>query len=532
MMNQILPLTAALLPIAAVSAQTTYVVPGTHPTIQAAIAAATNGDTVQVMPGIYAESLDVQGKDIAIRGLGGAANTVIDGAQALGPTVLFSAGSTRAAIFEGFTVTGGNNTSGTGRNTVGGGIRVENASPTIRACFVRANVSSTYGGGIGVTGSPAGPLIESCTIEANQVSGASYASGAGIAISSATPGQTGTEIRRCIISDNDAASRGGGIYLAYSPGCVIDGCRIARNATLTASGSLSGGAGIFLALNSTAVVSNCRVWNNVSGTNGGGVKWFNVSGGAFVNNTIVNNTGGGAAGFANSGGFGLNVYCDFINCILWQNGGAGEFTFAGTDQSGASPYTNVNHSVVTGGYTGTANINLAPQLLNADTGNHHLAATSPCVDAGSVAFLTLPPTDMDGGARTLGNAPDIGADEFDASAPLLTASVATLSAANPGPISYALSNGTPGDFFAVLFGISGVEPGTPIFGQVAPLNADSFTSTITLIGGIDPAGSGNVLFPNPGVVPASVIGITLSAAGITFGSAFDLTNDENVLIVP
>src|SRR5690606_1696616 len=142
-----------------------------------------------------------------------------------------------------------------------------------------------------------------------------------IAITSATPGAVGTELRHCTFEENDAATRGGGIYLAYSPGCLIDGCRVTRNVTLSSSGYLNGGAGIFLALNSAASVTNCRIWNNVSNSDGGGVKWFNVTGAPFVNNTIVGNVGGGAAGFANGAAFGANVVADFVNCIIWQNGG-------------------------------------------------------------------------------------------------------------------------------------------------------------------------------------------------------------------
>jgi len=526
-----LPIALALLslPVATAHAQTVLVVPGTYATIQGAISAAVNGDSVLILPGTYMENIDVQGKDITIGSLGGAQATVIDGGLA-GPTVVFSPGSTRAAVLEGLTITGGYNTGGS-PVSIGGGIRVESSAPTIRDCIIRENTSDSYGAGIGVTGNPAEPLIERCTIESNHATGLGYASGGGIAISAATPGGLGTEVRRCTIADNDAATRGGGIYMGYAPGCIVDACRITRNATVSTSGNFNGGAGIFISLGSVSQVSNCRIWNNLSGSDGGGVKWFNVTGATFTNNTIVGNAGGGAAGFATAAAFGTNVVCDFTNTILWQNGVA-EFVFTGADSAGVPPSANVNHSVVTGGYMGTANLNLPPQLLNADSGNHRLAATSPCVNAGSAAFSPLSATDMDGNARTIGANPDIGAHEFVPSAPQLYSNVSTLSASAPAPINYTVTNGRPGDFFAVLFGLSGTEPGTMVLGRTAPLNADGFTSTITLIGGLDPAGNGTTTFPTPATIPAAVIGITLSSAAITFGSAIAITNDENVRIIP
>ena len=183
------------LPLASLQAQTTLVVPGSFSTIQAAIAAAVNGDTVLVLPGTYAEHIDVQGKDILIQGLGGAAQTIIDGSGVPGPTLLFSIGSTRAAILQGFTITGGFYSGIT--QSYGGGIRVTSSAPTILDCVVTNNTSDTYGGGIGITGTGAGPLIERCTVVGNHASGLGYASGGGIALVSATPGSVGTEIRHC-----------------------------------------------------------------------------------------------------------------------------------------------------------------------------------------------------------------------------------------------------------------------------------------------------------------------------------------------
>ena len=57
-------------------------VPGTYPTIQAAIDAVPSGTTINVQPGTYAEALLIANtnRSITIRGLGGAAATIVDAA--------------------------------------------------------------------------------------------------------------------------------------------------------------------------------------------------------------------------------------------------------------------------------------------------------------------------------------------------------------------------------------------------------------------------------------------------------------------
>jgi len=63
------------------TAQQTIYVPASQPTIQAAINAAVNGDTVLVAPGIYPENIDFNGKAIMVTSSDGSASTIIDGGQ-------------------------------------------------------------------------------------------------------------------------------------------------------------------------------------------------------------------------------------------------------------------------------------------------------------------------------------------------------------------------------------------------------------------------------------------------------------------
>src|SRR5262245_63022237 len=83
-------------------------VPADQPTIQAAIAAATNGDTVQVAAGTYVENLSFLGKAIRVNSEQGPEVTIIDGNGAA-PVVTFASAETRQSVLSGFTIRNGKN---------------------------------------------------------------------------------------------------------------------------------------------------------------------------------------------------------------------------------------------------------------------------------------------------------------------------------------------------------------------------------------------------------------------------------------
>lgn len=512
-------------------AQSTYIVPNTHPTIQAAINATINGDTVIVTPGTYVENIDVSGKDITIRGLQ-TGLTVIDGGAA-GPTVTYSPGSTRLSVLENLTITNGQ------ASSEGGGIRIEGSSPTIRFCVIRNNGTTTYGAGIGgipTSTAAVSPRIEGCIIEDNTAGGTGYASGGGIGFTRQHSSPTEqVEIVDCLIRRNSAATRGGGIYLSYGHHAIVDSNRITENTTLGTTGSLDGGAGIFIALNALATITNNRIWQNQSASNAGGIKFFNVSGAQIINNTIVDNAGGGIGGVANTASFGSNVYVDVVNTIV-RNGGLNEFAFTGNSNTGP-PFANVSYSNVEGGYTGTANVDLPAVLLNAASGNHRLHASSPCRDIGT-ATVTLPATDFEGDTRVIGGAVDIGADEFDPTAVLHWSDRAEVVLSAPANVTYSVSGGAAhaGHLFYVLFGLSGTEPGVDFAGMHLPLNVDALTPAVSFVAGaLDGAGDGQGVFPFTGIaLPPALLGLTLSSAAVIIDPTpliVAFSNDENVQFV-
>jgi hypothetical protein len=83
-------------------AQTTITVPTNYPTIQSAINAANNGDTVLVAPGTYVENINFNGKAVTVTSSNGAGATIIDGNHN-GTVVTFNHSETLSSVLSGFT---------------------------------------------------------------------------------------------------------------------------------------------------------------------------------------------------------------------------------------------------------------------------------------------------------------------------------------------------------------------------------------------------------------------------------------------
>ena len=73
------------------------------PTIQVAITAAQNGDTVQVAPGTYVETINFLGKAISVVSTQGSEATIIQ-ANSTSRVVSFVTGETQFSVLDGFTV--------------------------------------------------------------------------------------------------------------------------------------------------------------------------------------------------------------------------------------------------------------------------------------------------------------------------------------------------------------------------------------------------------------------------------------------
>jgi hypothetical protein len=332
-------------------------VPGQFATIQAAIDAANDGDTVLVAPGRYPENITFRTKNIVVAGTyiltsdpASTLATVIDGSSPSHPDsascVRIVGGQDTTAVLEGFTLTGGRGTKwqdehGAGLYREGGGVLTALSSPTIRNNVLIAN-------------------------EAINSAGCVSAGGGAMRLGDGSP----RVLNNVIVLNR--AMYGGGIVLNYCSGAIIRNNIIHRN----------------------------RVYPAVPGviTFGGGGIWINnrlpasSAPNLVENNTIISNSseGDGVGPAGRGGAFHLQVTnVTARNNIVWAN----RQSFGGQING---PLT-LSHSCIEGGYAGPGNIDLFPGFVES---GFSLAVSSPCVDAGDPAAAFNDPED----AGTPGNA--------------------------------------------------------------------------------------------------------------------------------
>jgi len=348
-------------------------VPSQYPTIQLAINAAVNGDTVIVAPGTYTgtgnREIDFLGKAITVRSENGPENCIID-CNNKGLGFRFSNGENANSVLVGFTITNSYSS-----------VYCRNSSPMITDCTITGNAGGIYCGN-------SNPTITGCTITGNADGGIFCDNSSPTIISCTITGNTGGNI----------GGDGGGISCGNSSSPTITNCIITGN---TASGD---GGGIYC-YKSNPMITSCIITGNTAsghdspGGYGGGIYCYE-SNPMITSCTIAGNTASGYNGCGGGISCGSSSRPKISNSIFWNN----------TAQTKAEIYggADVTYSDVQGGYLGYGNINAAPLL----TGDGHLQAGSPCINAGDPDFLTEPgQVDVDGQPRIMGGRIDIGADE-------------------------------------------------------------------------------------------------------------------------
>jgi hypothetical protein len=280
---------AALMLSWALSTQATaaiIAVPGDQPTIQSAINAAIDGDTVLVAPGIYYENISFMGKAITVKSELGPEVTIID-CKRQGVVAAFGSWEGPSSVLEGITLQHGNGVNG-------GGIEIEHSSPTIIGNIIRDNWAG-HGGGISIQGQQSKPIIINNIIRSNV---AYSQTGGGIGVDS---GGKPIIIQNLVIRNlvlpqiYDNPGFGGGISWGADVEGILLNNTIADNTIDSAGGGE--GAGLHLA----GDVSKICVANNIIVSHSDQTAVSCSAKPTFKNNNAFNSSGNAYGGSCQEG---------------------------------------------------------------------------------------------------------------------------------------------------------------------------------------------------------------------------------------
>jgi predicted outer membrane repeat protein len=308
-----------------------------------------------------------------------------------------------------------------------------NAHITLRGLtFQNGKGHAGVGGGLCVRAHSANIIVEDSRFSGNS---GNLGGGANIYTDSGTATLTNNTFNG---NSDDSYSSGGGAYVYVSSGTAI----LSNNNFSGNSAHLGGGAA-YVHSGSTAILFN-NTFSGNSAENGGGThvsaETITLSNNTFSGNSAIDDYGGGAYAGTYAGtvtltnntfsgnsadhrGGGIYIFlqlgtatANIFNNIVWDNmaNWGGDIYVRDVGQT-VNLYNNDysdffirdGNNLLQGN-----NINTDPLFVDPDNGDYHLQADSPCIDQGDPYAPELPDTDFEGDDRIIGDAPDIGADEF------------------------------------------------------------------------------------------------------------------------
>ena len=427
---------------------------------------------VDPQPGGYFENLVLPANDVILEGdRFDPCSVVIDGSLLPQATVRIDSGQTGATRVIGFTIRGGTGERRlepmTGTTSVfGGGISIENASPTIEWNVIRDNTAISDDGGTGQGGGlfafqssacihhnifrgnetswmGGGLCLDDCTASVTEnhfvdevfdcETSSSLANTSGLYGGAIGLNEGDQSVIRGNLLRANRADLGGGISIRFSDS-IVEGNTI-LDSQINLGFALWGG-GIFTEFGTPTIHSNVIAYN---GTHGGTVcEPYNSGGGIFVGEAsgsgpalIVNNTiWGNAVDATNGEGGGIYVWesgwAEIRNNILWDNTGStiGAAPHEQVYISNSPLYTTVqsNNASQTPAANDLPGI-VNPELKDPQGYDFHLKYGSLLRDAGeAITGLAVADEDFEGDPRAVDfdgadpmNPPvrDVGADEYE-----------------------------------------------------------------------------------------------------------------------
>ncbi len=262
---------------------------GDYLNIQSAIWAASDGDTVQIMPGIYTSTGNtvvwIPDMNITIEGVGDAASIVIDGENARWGLQVDTSDAT-GTVIRNLTVTRGLDV----------GIRAYNSKPRIESCILtECNGAALVAVGdaavamldceVSYNVSDQGPAVwnPGATVTANNCEFHHNEATEGSPLASSVGGSSMT-LTDCEVHHNTGDT--GGVYSAYSTLIVTD-CELHHNH------GAYGGAAIYASGTGLVQVTGCDVSWNTSAMDGGAVAVTSGAALEMTSSTIHGNEGRG-----------------------------------------------------------------------------------------------------------------------------------------------------------------------------------------------------------------------------------------------
>ena len=374
--------------------------------LQAAINAASSGDTLKVQAGTYYGNFTMKEGVNVIGGWNATFTdttsyaTILD-ANANGRVLYQAAPFTTLTVWENLTIQNGKFTSEQ-TDKAGAGVFLCDKGQ-VKHCLIQNNLfdvtsGTASGGGVYENGYTTSVLVEDCIIRGNTAS-----HGGGVRICGV--------IRNSVIENNTTTLNAcGGVQLHY--GGAMYNC-IVRNNTGKDTG------GVRCTGTKACVVANCLIaGNEAAGTIGGmslenGIHYI-------YNNTIVGNKQASSSN-ASRCGVRLNVNSDlvFANNIVWGNKvgddvQADQMEIHATYASDrAAAYFRNNAIVHPTVGSNTIVLDAAdPGFVDASASNFRLVYASGLINAGEDDTDRTGALDLDGNARMAGDTVDIGAYEY------------------------------------------------------------------------------------------------------------------------